>query len=568
MPSSAVSRRRSANGPAPDTGAPEGPHGQTDQEGHYRAVPGELVYNRYRIIKELGHGTFGYVYSGKDEHDPHRPLVAIKMIRHDKKYEYAAVAERDIIFAVQHYFHRNVNIPVSPLIRREPRPEVVNSTKSGSIRVAMELEQTDLSQIFTGHVARMTHSFIYRGHVSIVMPQYGMSLTDLVRLNNYRGFAVPFVQHTIRSLTEGIREIHAAGFIHTDLKPDNVLIASKLNLVKDEATGKVNMDFSSPGRKYGPPTLKVIDLGSATERHAAKVHLVCTRQFRPPEVITGRGWDSMVDMWSLGCIIFELYTGHLLFRTHDSTEHLRLIEKIIGPPTAAFVQNSPSGSFFLVDPRSPTGYRVNCPAGYVAKGRQAGAPDPVLTTATLEEQLKAARNGIEPSPYLVSLLRSLLTWEPRKRLDCAGVLRHAFLMYNGVATQTGEDPEVAPDGRGGAAIINQSVIVAEAERRACRPKPDSIIEVPDPRILKTISEHVRSVAYILQDVTLNRMVNDADRCASPNDRYTRLIACEGLVRYLWEDDASRMRLEGNTMRCPVANSDVTVTRNMPPGYRM
>lgn len=37
------------------------------------------------------------------------------------------------------------------------------------------------------------------------------------------------------------------------------------------------------------------------------------------------------DMWSLGCILAELYKGELLFPTHENLEHLALIERTIGP---------------------------------------------------------------------------------------------------------------------------------------------------------------------------------------------------------------------------------------------
>lgn len=53
--------------------------------------------------------------------------------------------------------------------------------------------------------------------------------------------------------------------------------------------------------------------------------LINTRQYRSPEVILDIGWSFASDVWSLGCILIELYTGKLLFGTHDHLEHLAMI---------------------------------------------------------------------------------------------------------------------------------------------------------------------------------------------------------------------------------------------------
>ena len=48
----------------------------------------------------------------------------------------------------------------------------------------------------------------------------------------------------------------------------------------------------------------------------------------------GASWDSSVDLWSMGCILAELWTGGVLFSTHDEVEHLALMERSLGslPP--------------------------------------------------------------------------------------------------------------------------------------------------------------------------------------------------------------------------------------------
>jgi CDC-like kinase len=49
------------------------------------------------------------------------------------------------------------------------------------------------------------------------------------------------------------------------------------------------------------------------------------------EIISELGWSQPCDVWSIGCIMFELYLGFTLFQTHDNREHLAMMEKILGP---------------------------------------------------------------------------------------------------------------------------------------------------------------------------------------------------------------------------------------------
>ncbi len=76
--------------------------------------------------------------------------------------------------------------------------------------------------------------------------------------------------------------------------------------------------------------VRLIDFGSATFdwEHHSKV--VSTRHYRAPEVILELGWAQPCDVWSVGCIMFELYLGFTLFQTHDNREHLAMMEKILG----------------------------------------------------------------------------------------------------------------------------------------------------------------------------------------------------------------------------------------------
>ena len=78
-------------------------------------------------------------------------------------------------------------------------------------------------------------------------------------------------------------------------------------------------------------TIKIIDFGGATYSTEKHSDIINTRQYRAPEVILGCcEWDEKSDIWSIACILAELYSGELFFPTHDNEEHLVLIEEVCG----------------------------------------------------------------------------------------------------------------------------------------------------------------------------------------------------------------------------------------------
>ena len=83
---------------------------------------------------------------------------------------------------------------------------------------------------------------------------------------------------------------------------------------------------------------KIVDLGTACWTNKIYSHDIQTRQYRCPEVLLGCKYSTSADIWSFGCLIFELATGNVLFdpRTGGSAynrdeDHLAQIIEILGP---------------------------------------------------------------------------------------------------------------------------------------------------------------------------------------------------------------------------------------------
>jgi dual-specificity kinase len=104
--------------------------------------------------------------------------------------------------------------------------------------------------------------------------------------------------------------LHDLKLVHTDLKPENILLVN-------------------------PPTttcidIRLIDFGSATFEKDYHSAVVSTRHYRAPEIILGIGWSYPCDLWSIGCILVEFFTGDALFQTHDNLEHLAMMNSVLG----------------------------------------------------------------------------------------------------------------------------------------------------------------------------------------------------------------------------------------------
>eukprot|EP00435_Cladocopium_sp_Y103_P048505 s1277_g14.t1 len=98
--------------------------------------------------------------------------------------------------------------------------------------------------------------------------------------------------------------VHSLRLIHCDLKPENILIKS-----------------------YSRCEVKVIDFGSSCFVDDHLSSYVQSRSYRAPEVMLGLPYDQKIDLWSLGCIIAELWTGYVLFQ-NDSVQSL--LARILG----------------------------------------------------------------------------------------------------------------------------------------------------------------------------------------------------------------------------------------------
>lgn len=134
-------------------------------------------------------------------------------------------------------------------------------------------------------IINLREVFMHDGHVCMAFEKHGNSLGAALD----RGAISPArARRATRQLLIALDRLHRSGYAHTDVKPDNILYSSR----RGDA--------------------RLADLGDAVERlqHGT---LYGTREYTPPEVLLGARLTRSLDMWSVGCTVFEMLTARVLF---------------------------------------------------------------------------------------------------------------------------------------------------------------------------------------------------------------------------------------------------------------
>jgi len=162
------------------------------------------------------------------------------------------------------------------------------------------------------HCLRLIDYFYHKEHLIIVTELLRDNLYEFSKFNRECGeepyFTLGRLQRITKQVLIALEYIHRLWLIHADLKPENILVKS-----------------------YSRCEVKVIDFGSSCFIDDHLSSYVQSRSYRAPEVMMGLPYGQKIDIWSLGCIIAELWTGYVLFQNDSIQSLLARIMGIIGP---------------------------------------------------------------------------------------------------------------------------------------------------------------------------------------------------------------------------------------------
>ncbi|XP_059479822.1 dual specificity tyrosine-phosphorylation-regulated kinase 4-like isoform X2 [Neocloeon triangulifer] len=244
----------------------------------------------------------------------------------------------------------------------------------------------------TNNIIHMLEYFYFRNHLCITFELMSLNLYELIKKNNYQGFSLNLIQRFTKSLVQCLRLLYRENIIHCDLKPENVLL-----------------------KQRGSTGIKVIDFGSSCYTNHRIFTYIQSRFYRSPEVILGLPYGTPIDMWSLGCILAELYTGYPLFPGENEMEQLACVMEVLGLPPKSVLAAATRKRLFFDSKGAP-----RCITN--SKGRKRKPSSKDLSSA------------IRCSDRLfLDFISQCLDWDPSKRLTPDEAAKHPWLNQSGSA---------------------------------------------------------------------------------------------------------------------------------------
>uniref|UniRef100_A0A4W3ISN0 Serine/threonine-protein kinase PRP4 homolog n=1 Tax=Callorhinchus milii TaxID=7868 RepID=A0A4W3ISN0_CALMI len=335
----------------------------TDAEGYYRVNIGEVLEKRYSVYGYTGQGVFSNVVRARDMAWASRE-VAVKIIRNN---------------------------------------ELMQKTGLKELEFLKKLNDADPDDKF--HCLRLFRHFYHKQHLCLVFEPLSMNLREVLKkYGKDVGLHIKAVRSYSQQLFLALKLLKRCNILHADIKPDNILVNESKTI------------------------LKLCDFGSAS--HVADNDItpyLVSRFYRAPEIIIGKVYDYAIDLWSVGCTLYELYTGKILFPGKTNNHMLKLMMELKGKMPNKMIRK---GVF------KDQHFDQNLNFMYIEVDKVTEREKvTVMSTINSTKDLLADMIGCQRLPedqrkkvhQLKDLLEQILMLDPAKRVSINQALQHPFI---------------------------------------------------------------------------------------------------------------------------------------------
>ncbi|GME41392.1 kinase-like protein [Neofusicoccum parvum] len=352
---------------------------------YYPVRIGEILRSRYQVVGKLGFGATSTVWLARDLSECRH--VALKLFIHSESMG----SELD------------TEINVYRRIESAPKHH------PGHTAVRSLLDSFDVD----GPIGR---------HRCLVHPPLWESVLELRHRNPMRRLPELVVAFVLKRLFHALDLLHKeCHVVHTDIKEANILLGADESVVgtfekeeleepcpRKELDGRtiyLSRELDTP-KDFGAPVL--CDLGSAIPLDDGVEHRedIQPDVYRAPEVILDIPWTYSVDIWNVGCVVWDAFEGgHLFtgqdpeFGTYRGRAHLAEMIALLGPPPPSLLARANLRSKFFSE------------AGDFCAGISIPESIPLEQRETSLE----GEHRKEDRECFLRLMRKMLQWEPEKR---------------------------------------------------------------------------------------------------------------------------------------------------------
>ena len=253
------------------------------------------------------------------------------------------------------------------------------------VRVLDHIVKHDKEEI--ANAIFMKDKFLFRNHLCITFELLSINLYELMKSNSFQGFSLGLIRRFAIQILCCLKFTYKHKIIHCDLKPENILLKQP--------------------NKSG---IKVIDFGSSCFETERIYTYIQSRFYRAPEIMLGIPYTVAIDMWSVGCILGELFTGYPLFPGEREQEQLLCIMEVLGLPSPYLLSQASRKKLFFDKDSNP---RIE--PNSRGRVRYPG-------TRSLKEKIRCS-----DSKFL-NLVSRCLDWDPETRITPDEALAHEWIL--------------------------------------------------------------------------------------------------------------------------------------------